>query len=45
MQMSMENQKSNEETIKNLETQVGQLADQQKGTFSENTQNKFEGAW
>lgn len=28
MQMSMENQKSNEPTIKNLETQVGQLAKQ-----------------
>ena len=44
MQASMENQKSNEETIKNLETQVGklakQLADQNVGSsFSANTQS------
>ena len=43
MQMSMANQKSNEASIKNLETQVGQLAkqlaEQQLGSsFSANTQ-------
>lgn len=43
MQMTMENQKSTDGSIKNIETQVGQLAkqlsDQQKGTFSVNTQD------
>lgn len=42
MQMSMENQKNTDASIKNLETQVGQivkqLAEQQGGTFITNTQ-------
>ena len=42
MQMSMSNQKNTDASIKNLETQIGQLAkqlaDQPGGTFSANTQ-------
>jgi hypothetical protein len=42
MQMSMANQKNTDASIKNLETQVGQiarqLADQQGGAFTANTQ-------
>ncbi|XP_058733363.1 uncharacterized protein LOC131604972 [Vicia villosa] len=39
MQASMANQKSNEAAIKNLETQVGKLAEKQTGpSFSANTQ-------
>nr|KYP32894.1 hypothetical protein KK1_046308 [Cajanus cajan]KYP32897.1 hypothetical protein KK1_046311 [Cajanus cajan] len=45
MQVSMNNQKNTEASIKNLEMQVGQLAKQPQGVLPSHNNKKWEGRW